>query len=211
MEILSAELGPIFTCSYMLVDETTNIVAIIDAPPQAMDYWSLIIEENNYKLSSLLLTHSHWDHAAEVSVIKEKYNCEVYVSKEDEYRIIEPAKHTIWPLPFVIPAAKADKYALEGTLINVGNIAIDVIASPGHTEGGVCYKIEKERVIFTGDTLFNEGIGRTDLPGGDTSSLNYSIKEKLYTLADDFIIYPGHGLSSNLGYEKYNNPYIRKD
>ncbi len=210
MKILCAELGPIFTNSYMLVDESTNQVAIIDAPPQAKDYWSLVIEENDYKLSALLLTHSHWDHSADTQPIKDKFNCKVYISKADEYRIVEPAKHTIWPLPFTIVPSKADIFTDDCRLINVGNISIEVIDTPGHTEGGVSFKIEKEKVIFTGDTLFNEGIGRTDLPGGNTAQLMKSINDELFVLADEFEIYPGHGLSSNLGYEKYNNPHVEK-
>lgn len=211
MKLYSAEVGPIGTCTYLFVEEDTNKAAIVDAAPDSYATWEKIIEENNLKLEAILLTHTHWDHSADTQLFKEKYGSKVYVSKLDEYRLIAPNDHSIWKLPFEIKPAKADYYTEDVPAFKIGNLEIDVIHTPGHTEGGVCFKIEKERVIFTGDTLFNEGIGRSDLPGGDGELLFQSIREQLYTLADDFTIYPGHGMSSELGYEKYNNPYIRKD
>jgi glyoxylase-like metal-dependent hydrolase (beta-lactamase superfamily II) len=95
-----------------------------------------------------------------------------------------------------------------GDVIEVGGMEIHIIHTPGHTPGGICLSIKREEILFTGDTLFNGGIGRTDLPGGSYRDLMDSIKNSILSYSDDVVIYPGHGPSSTIGIERRSNPFL---
>jgi len=101
---------------------------------------------------------------------------------------------------------KIDGFLEDGQIIEVGNLKLKVIHTPGHSAGGVCFLVDK--ILFSGDTLFADSVGRTDLPGGSYETLGNSIKNKLFTLNEDITVYPGHGESTTIGYEKQNNPYF---
>jgi glyoxylase-like metal-dependent hydrolase (beta-lactamase superfamily II) len=206
MEIKSFECGPLATNCYLIIDGENSV--LIDAPPQSLKVIKKIIEDSNVKLSAVLLTHTHWDHAADADYYKKELGAEVYCAKEDEYRLIDPNLHTVWKLPFEIPVTNADKYLNDGELLKFGGIELKSIFTPGHTEGGFSFVLDSEKSVFTGDTLFCESVGRTDLPGGNQNALVVSIKNKLYSLPDDYKAYPGHGDSSEIGYEKSNNQAV---
>ncbi len=96
----------------------------------------------------------------------------------------------------------------EGDVIKLGEDELTVILAPGHSPGSICFYCEKQGILIGGDVLFREGIGRSDLPGGDHDTLLTSIREKLFVLPDDTVVYPGHGVSTTIGYEKRNNPFL---
>jgi len=208
INIINNTLGPIQTESYLIIDTEADSCLIIDTPAQSFDYYKDYLTKNPYKLKAVILTHSHWDHSGDVQLFKEYFEVPVFVSKLDEYRILNPAQYTIWSLPFEIKPSKADIYLEDVKDIEFDGIRLIPIHTPGHTEGSYILTMESEKCVFTGDTLFCEGVGRTDLPGGSTNELINSVRNKVYKLPENYIVYPGHGPTSQIGYEKYNNPHI---
>lgn len=182
---------------YLIMDETTKEIGIIDPGGQA-DLLEKNIKDLNGEPKFIILTHGHMDHVGAVVELKNKLNIPFYIhEKEEEY--MEDG--------FVFGALpKASGYLKEGDTLKLGENLIKVIETPGHTEGGICFLINDE--LFTGDTLFQGSVGRSDFPGGDGMLLVKNIKNKLLPLGDDVKVYPGHGYSSTIGYEKRNNPFL---
>ena len=153
------------------------------------------IAEQGGDLRYILLTHSHFDHVQGVASAKAAYpQAQVCIGEGD----IPSLKK-----PFPVDLALKD-----GDLISLGNSTLRVISTPGHTRGGVCYLAGTERLLFTGDTLFREEVGRDDLPGGDWPTLVASIR-RLYDIPEDYIVLPGHFQASTLGHERRHNPYVK--
>ena len=183
---------------YILVDEETKDCAIIDAGGDAGKI-SAAVESMQGNPKYLLLTHGHFDHVGGVKEICSKYDIPFYISKTDE-EYMEKDNSVFGTLP------KASGYLKEGDVVKLGSREIKVIETPGHTKGGLCFLIDGK--LFTGDTLFQGSIGRTDFIGGDMKEIISSIKNKLLPLGDDVEVYPGHGPSSSIKFEKMRNPYL---
>ncbi|HRP01280.1 MAG TPA: MBL fold metallo-hydrolase [Candidatus Kapabacteria bacterium] len=207
MFVATRESGPIQTNSYLLADDNKNAV-IIDAPLGILDLFVPIIEENNLNLQALLLTHSHWDHMLDAKKIVDRYQIPLFVHQLDAYRLNEPNKHTVFQLPFTIEAVAEQQYVDDGECLKFGDIEIDILHTPGHTEGGVCYVLKNENIIFSGDTLFRESIGRADLPGASLSQLLHSIRTKIINLSPNYKVLSGHGPATTIEHEIHNNPFI---
>ena len=157
--------------------------------------------------AAVLLTHGHMDHIYGVAVLQRRYGMPVYLSDKDK-PVMEYFRQAA---RFGIPAADMDFTSTDitdGSEIEAAGLRFKVIATPGHTPGGVCYLEEGSGSLFTGDTLFAGTIGRTDLAGGDYDSLITSIMEKLTPLDGDTAVYPGHGGSSTIGSERVSNPFL---
>lgn len=183
---------------YILVDEKTKDCAIIDVGGEAKKI-SEAIESMNGNPKYVLLTHGHFDHVGGVEEICIKYNIPFYISKTDEeYMKIDNSVFGTLP--------KASGYLKQGDIVKLANKEISVIETPGHTKGGLCFFVDGK--VFTGDTLFQGSIGRTDFIGGDMDEIISSIKNKLLPLGDDVEVYPGHGPSSSIKFEKARNPYL---
>ena len=149
------------------------------------------------------MTHAHFDHIAGVKKLQDKYGCKVYLHESDR-DILEGTNsfmHAVGLPEIDIPAI--DVWLKSGDKVKVGNQELGVIHLPGHTPGGVGYLIDN--TIFSGDTVFLNSVGRTDLPGGDFNELKSSIEEKIFTLDDKTIIYTGHGSETSVEYEKKYN------
>lgn len=183
---------------YILVDSETKDCAIIDAGGDAGKI-SAAVESMQGNPKYLLLTHGHFDHVGGVKEICSKYDIPFYISKTDE-EYMEKDNSVFGTLP------KASGYLKEGDVVKLGSREIKVIETPGHTKGGLCFLIYGK--LFTGDTLFQGSIGRTDFIGGDMKEIISSIKNKLLPLGDDVEVYPGHGPSSSIKFEKMRNPYL---
>ena len=157
------------------------------------------------KLLAILLTHGHFDHIKAVDDLSKKYNCPVYLQKEDKELVTDRNQGNMFNQPIIATVSVKTIDILEG-ITEIGPFKFETIYTPGHTKGSVCYKFDKE--LFTGDTLFKGSAGRTDLPGGSDKDLKSSLRI-IKELKDDLNIYPGHeDTSTTLEYEKQNNPYL---
>jgi glyoxylase-like metal-dependent hydrolase (beta-lactamase superfamily II) len=209
LQIHAFESGPVATFGYLVIDDVTRDAVIVDAPFGSAEPIALEALRERVTPSALLLTHTHWDHVGDAAELKRRYpSMIVYVHRDDAYRLLEPMKHTVWPLPFEVEAITPDRYLGHGDTIEVGGLRFSVLHTPGHTEGGICLYDEAHKTLFAGDTLFAGSVGRTDLPGGDWTTLRASIAERLLALPDDVTVYAGHGPTTTIGEERAGNPFI---
>ncbi len=181
--------------TYLITDEATGFKAIID--PGYFDFEVRMDIQNNAYLKYMLLTHGHHDHFLAAEQYLEEYTSVKFAGPEKEFKLLAWDLHRCPEPGYLLK---------EGDVITLGETDLRVIETPGHTAGGICFATDRE--VFTGDTLFRLSVGRTDLPTGDWDTLVRSIKEKLYTLPDDTIVYPGHGEPTTIGYEKRANPFV---
>ncbi|MFH1380322.1 MAG: MBL fold metallo-hydrolase [bacterium] len=189
---------------YLLFDEDSRESALIDPGAEAQVILSFIAN-HNLLLKSIILTHGHGDHIGAVGQIKEKTKALVYIHQKDAQALGSPRLNLSCTLDKEIIAPDADFFLDETKEIKVGSASYKVIHTPGHTIGGIC--LYGEGRLFSGDTLFLEGIGRSDLWNGDGGLLIRMIKEKLFTLPGDTKVYPGHGPETTIGWEKEHNPF----
>ncbi len=207
MQIKTLVVNDLQTNCYILIDENTKEAVVID-PGGESDYIMEEIEKSRCDLKAILLTHGHYDHIEAIADIKNKYNVPLY-AHEDEQVILKDSYANISSMfgekELII---SADKTFKDGDIFTFGNTNLKVIHTPGHTPGGVSYYCEKDKVLFSGDTLFLLSIGRTDFPYGDYEALINSIKNKLFLLPEDTKVFTGHGDSTNIGKEKKINPCL---
>lgn len=208
ISVYNYKLGPLKTNCYLLRDLDTNKMAIVDPggiSKKLDDDIEKFLKEN---FCYIILTHGHFDHIRKAQRYKELTNSKIIIS-EDEKDFTEDSSLNLSckfgqkPIPYF----KSDIFVNEGDIISLGNTKIKVIKTPGHTRGSVCYLVDD--CIFSGDTLMKDSIGRTDLNTGNFNDMINSIK-KLSLLEVDYKIYPGHGETTSLNYEKNNNIYFRK-
>ena len=195
--------GPIDANNYLIWDKNTLDAVLIDCSDYREDIIA-DVQSLNLNVKYILLTHGHFDHVLGVNKMKQALGAKVALNKNDEVLInnINEFGNIFLGLPEQeIP--QIDFNVNDGDILNFGSEKIYVIYTPGHTEGGVCYKIDDK--LFCGDTMFKGSYGRTDLFGGNFKKLHDSIKNILFKLDDNIKVYPGHGESSNLEYEKKYN------
>ena len=198
--------GDVQTNCYITAADGSKECVIIDPGDQPEDILSEV-RKNGYTVSAILLTHGHFDHILAVNDIRKKTGCRVYAGEKEKELLKEP-KLNVSVAHRMVVSETADVYLNEGDIVNEAGLSFKVISTPGHTIGSICYYIEDEAVLFSGDTLFEMSVGRTDLPTGSMGNLVRSIKEKLYTLPNDVTVYPGHGPSTGIGFEKKNNMFV---
>jgi glyoxylase-like metal-dependent hydrolase (beta-lactamase superfamily II) len=195
----------------MLWDSESKETAVIDPGTSTSDEQNTLsdfIVSENLLIKYLINTHCHIDHILGCKFIKEKYN-PAYYAPEKDIPLLEHAQQQaqMFDIEMEEPP-KPDQLITEATELPLGNSLLRFLFTPGHTPGEFCIYLEKEKICITGDVLFNESIGRTDLWGGDHNTLIDSIEKKLFILPDDVVIYPGHGATSTIGLEKQNNPFL---
>ncbi|PSL97597.1 MBL fold metallo-hydrolase [Clostridium botulinum] len=199
MDIKTIPVGIYNANCYLLIDQ--DKCAIIDPGGDSEDIIK-IIEDNNLIPKFILLTHGHIDHVGGVEAIKDEYNIPFYINRKDE-DLIKEAEYIFGNFG---KYKNADEYLVEGKEFQLGNLKIKAIETPGHSPGGMSFLVNN--VIFTGDTLFRESIGRSDFIGGSHNTLINSIQSKITVLDPDIYVLPGHGPQSTIGYEKDNNPFF---
>ena len=197
--------GPMEVNCYILASQEGTAAIIIDPGDQEPKI-RRVLDKHKLKPAFIINTHGHYDHIG----CDDKFNVPVYIHKEDADFLKNPELN--FSALFALPCrVKSEIRVLEDKAeIGLDDMCLKVIHLPGHTPCGIALLMEKplDKAVFTGDSLFCQGIGRSDLAGGDGPSLIKSIKEKLLVLADDTVIYPGHGPSSTIGEEKRNNPFL---
>lgn len=195
----------------VLWDDQTKESAVIDPGMSSSDEEAILSEfifSKILKVKFLINTHCHIDHIIGCKFIKEKFN-PVYYAPEKDLPLLEHAQQQAQMFNISLDKPpKPDEFITEETELHLGKNRLKFLFTPGHTPGEYCIYIEKEKICITGDVLFNESIGRTDLWGGEYDTLINSIQTKLLNLSDDVKIFPGHGGSSTIGYEKQNNPFL---
>ncbi len=197
--------GPIENNMYLLADEKTREAVLIDATALISEIADSV-KELGVDVKYILLTHGHFDHIMGLNALKDTFNAQAVINKND---LMLSDKINEFTRMFNMPDTKPplyEKFVDDGDTIQVGNMNIKVITTPGHTEGGVCYLVDDN--LFSGDTLFRDSVGRTDLLGGSFKKLSDSVKNKLFTLDDNIKVFPGHGPMTTIGYEKKYNEII---
>jgi len=186
---------------YIVGDESTGEVFIIDPGGDYRRIKNLIVR-NNLKPVAVINTHGHGDHiGADAS-----FKLPIWIHRLDADFLLDPSKNLSGVFGFLLKTKPADRLLEDGDILDIGRYKLEVIHTPGHTPGSICLK--GDGVVFTGDTLFCNSIGRTDFEHGSYTDIIDSIKNRLFTLDDDYIIYPGHGPKSTIGEEKANNPFL---
>lgn len=196
--------------TYVLFDETKEAV-VIDAGCYSVNEQNALIDfvkENGLKVKYTINTHCHVDHILGIDFIKETFGAESIAHAEDQLLLQSAVKHAMVFGLALESTPSIDKTVGHGDTITFGNSALQVIHTPGHSQGGVCFYNAEQKILFSGDTLFSGSIGRTDLPGGDFDTIIESISQRLLSLPSDVKVYPGHGDSSSIGFEKSNNPFL---
>ena len=183
---------------YIVMDEKTKDAVVLD-PGGDGEMLERAIKDMKANVKRILLTHGHMDHVGGVEYLSDKLNVPFYISKIDE-EYMEKDNYVFGSI------RNANGYLEDGNALSFGSLNIKVIATPGHTKGGLCFLIEDK--LFTGDTLFQGSIGRTDFIEGSFPEIIDSIKTKLLPLGDEIEVYPGHGPKSSIGYEKGYNMYL---
>ena len=202
MRVLSLVVGPIMTNCYILCDEAAKVCAVIDPGDEA----GRIEEEiasSGCTPTMILLTHGHFDHCTGVAGLLKKWpELPVYIHEADVVDTVGDQ------LKFCRLGEKNQRYYHEGDKLTVGNLTLDVMETPGHSQGSVSLLVEGQHVIFSGDTLFRGNCGRCDFPGGDYRAMVRSLG-RLGKLEGQYTVYPGHEEATDMDYERKANPYMR--
>ncbi|SFL81737.1 MBL fold metallo-hydrolase [Pelosinus propionicus] len=206
MKVIRLEVGNLRANCYIVYSKETLEGAVIDPGGNAQDIINVIRREN-IKIVAIINTHGHADHIGDNDRIMEHTGAPILIHKDDANMLISAQGNLSMYIGNNLICKAADRLLTDGEIIQVGEMKFQVIHTPGHTPGGICIKAND--VVFSGDTLFEQSVGRSDFPGGSHPQLIKSIKEKLLILPDATKILPGHGSETTIGNERYNNPFIQ--
>jgi len=205
---------------YVLAARAGSDAIIVDPGQRAMGRIREILDENRLTPSAVLLTHGHVDHIWSAQKVADTYGCPVYIHPEDRFMLTDPIKGfgpavvgKLARLAFGVLFSEPKQVVeldRDGDKLDLGGITVTVDHTPGHTRGSVVFRISDgpADLAFTGDTLFKQSVGRTDLPGGSGRDLLDSIVTKLLVLDDDTVVLPGHGPQTTIGAERRTNPFL---
>jgi len=197
--------GPIQANCYVLGCERTKEAAVID-PGGDVDKILMTLAKDKLHCVTIINTHGHFDHTADNKRLKEVTGAKLVIHRADAPMILHQGSNgSMWGME-VEDSPPPDSYVEERDVITFGDISLQVLHTPGHSPGGI--SLLSDKMVFVGDTLFAGSIGRTDLPGGDYETLIRSVKEKIFPLGDDVVIYPGHGPKTTVGRERRSNPFF---
>ncbi len=207
MKIEKFVLGALQTNSYLILNEDTKEILIVD-PATCPDYMLSHVKSHGYIPKGILLTHGHFDHVMGIEGWLNEYEIPVYLH-EDEKEVLANSNLNLSVMVGKYYAYDKVETLKDGEILDIAGFSFKVIHTPGHTKGGCCYYEENEAVLISGDTLFKSSVGRSDFPTGNMSTLVKSIKERLFVLPDDVMVYPGHNSLTCIADEKMFNPFVR--
>ena len=206
LSIQNYVVGPVQTNCYFAVNDDTKEVIIID-PGASAKQLAEKIKEQGLKPAAILLTHGHFDHATGAEELAKLLNVKIYVHEKEKETLENPQLNLSgWQGGQLV--FHADEYVKDEQELDLAGFHIRVLLTPGHTVGGCCYYFSYQNVVFSGDSLFQTSIGRTDFPKGSASQLVNAIREKLMILPDETAVYTGHGDMTTIGTERKYNPYL---
>lgn len=206
MKIEKFVLGSMGTNCYLMINEETKELVIVD-PATCPDYVVSHVKSNGYLPKAIFLTHAHFDHVMGIDGWVKEFGVPVYLH-EDEKKILADPELNLSGVFGTSYSYSDVKCLQDGQKMNIAGFTFKVIHTPGHTSGGCCYYCEEEGVLISGDTLFYQSVGRSDFPTGSMGTLVHSIKEKLFCLPEDVMVYPGHNDATSIGDEKKYNPFV---
>ena len=202
---------------YVLAPHQGADAVIVDPGQRAVAPLRRILDENRLTPAAVLLTHGHIDHMWSAQKVADSYGCPVFIHPEDRHLLSDPIRGIGPRIGQVALGAlfreprQVVEFDRDGDKLDLGGISVAVDHTPGHTRGSVVFRVADSAgdLVFTGDTLFKQSVGRTDLPGGSGRDLLGSIVEKLLVLDDRTVVLPGHGESSTIGFERQANPFLK--
>ena len=212
MKIKQIQNNPFQENTYVVWDEASMEAAIVDCGalfPQEEAKIEAFVSDNNLKIKYILNTHLHLDHCFGNAWAAERYSILPMAHKDDETLLARMGEQArMFGLPFEVKTEKLGGYLNDNDVLMLGENEIKVIHTPGHSRGGLCFYIPSAGWLISGDSLFEGSIGRTDLEGGSYATLIKSITERLMTLPEETVVYPGHGPYTTIGDEKRMNPFL---
>ena len=200
-------LGACQTNCYFVYREDCKECIVVDPADQGANIYNAL-KQNGFEVAGILLTHGHFDHIWGTKDLRELSGAMLY-ALEAERELLQDAHKNVSSQVGRPYTVDADVYVKDGEEITLADMPFQVIATPGHTGGGCCYYLKEAGFLISGDTLFQESVGRTDFPTGSMGTLIRSIKEKLFVLPEEISVYPGHGDSTTIGHEKKYNPFCQ--
>lgn len=206
LEIQNCVLGSVFTNCYFLMNKETKEMIIVDPADNPQQIEQTVLRMGG-KPVAILLTHGHFDHILAANEVREKYRAEIYACKEEEAMLMNPqlslTSHA--DADYVV---RADVLLSDLETFEAAGFQIQMIHTPGHTKGSCCYYIKDEGVLMSGDMLFYESVGRSDLPTGSTAQIIQSLHKLLEALPEETEVFPGHDCQTTIGHEKRYNPFV---
>ena len=206
MKIEKFVLGSMGTNCYLIINEETKEMVIVD-PATCPDYIISHVKSNGYIPRAIFLTHAHFDHVMGIDGWVKGFDIPVYIH-EDEKKLLEDPQLNLSGVFGSSYSYNKVECLYDGQILKLAGFKFKVIHTPGHTLGGCCYYEENKGILMSGDTLFYQSVGRSDFPTGSMSTLVRSIKEKLFCLPDDVMVYPGHNDLTCIADEKMYNPFV---
>jgi len=209
MEIDRQSLGEYQTNCYILRSDPTSPDCLIIDPGLGADELMAFLSRRRFNPVAVVLTHGHIDHIAGITTLRSSHpEIKVLIHELDAPMLAHPGSNLSEMAGRPFATAPAEVRLKDGDCIELAGVVLQVLHTPGHTPGGICLYSEQQGVVFTDDTLFAGSIGRTDFPGGDIAQLTNSVREKLFSLPDQTVVYPGHGPATTIVREREHNPFF---
>lgn len=205
--IKQLSLGPLGTNCYIFADDTAKEAIVVD-PADDFHTIKYEIEKNGLTVKYIIITHAHTDHINALDELKKYTNAKIVISGNDGVNLNSDTFTLAFMFGCTAPKSKYDIKVNNMDTLPLGKHTLTFIMTPGHTTGSMSIYIQDEKILFSGDTLFYESVGRTDFPGGSQVALLSSIKNKLFTLPNDTTVYCGHGNCTTIGHEKESNFFV---